>query len=324
MARRRKAFTFVELLFAIAVIAILIALFLGAVTKVMQQVARTETTTEIAKLAQSLGAARARYGNIEFFPSQLILYNDISKYRNIALLPAAEQPYATQTAQVFRYMFGKRFISNGGALPGAGWGVPDATVLQGSEALVFYLGGMIQNGRTVGFSTNPTNPTLLPAAAGEDRIGPFYEFRPARLKLLAALPAGSSRPYPSYLDPYNKSSTDPAAPDMPYAFFGALSPNNYNPAEVQSMVIAVAGVPTAVPVARPYYEFGSGGTTGTPTKWLNPNTFQIISAGRDRTFGMVASSATGPGWDIRIGWPVGPGADDVSNFSQTELGNPQQ
>ncbi len=315
MARRRRAFTFVELLFAIAVIAILIALFLGAVTKVMQQVARTETTTEIAKLAQSLGAARARYGNIEFFPSQLILYNDINKYR------VGTTAIEKQTKQALRYMFGNRFINSGSAV---NWGVPDGTVLQGSEALVFYLGGLIDTTgplpRPIGFSPNPLNPT----AAGGERIGPFYEFRSARLKYLDTLPAPAKRPYPSYLDPYNKSSTDPSAPDMPYAFFGALSPNSYDPTEVMTMVIVVGGVPTAVPVTRPYYEFGSGGTTGTPTKWLNPNTFQIISAGRDRMFGAVAPSATGPGWDIRIGWPGGAGTDDLSNFSQTDLGNPLQ
>jgi prepilin-type N-terminal cleavage/methylation domain-containing protein len=265
---RRDAFTFVELLIVVAIVALLVALLMAGVMRVLGLQVRTETTSDITQMTQAMGAAKAGYNNMEYFPSQLILYSDINNYR------IGTTNLEKQTANAFRAMFGKRFISNGGMV---NWGVPNGTVLQGSECLVFYLGGIVQGGRATGFSKNPTDPT----AAGGERLGPYFNFKVGRL---VALPA---RQAASYLDPNG----------IPYVYFGALSDNNYDATH------AHLGV-------SPYFASGS-----TPTKWLNPNTFQIISAGKDKAFG--------PGGAINtlVGYTGGAGADDIANFSQAELGN---
>jgi prepilin-type N-terminal cleavage/methylation domain-containing protein len=60
------------------------------------------------------------------------------------------------------------------------------------------------------------------------------------------------------------------------------------------------------------------------TQWINANGYQIISAGKDGTFGLV-----NPGlsvyWNPATGWPAGTpgGADDIANFSKSVLGAPQ-
>ena len=312
---RRGAFTFIELLFVIAIIALLIALFLGAVNKVMQLQARTEILSDITKMQQSLGAARHKYTDVDFLPGKIVLFNDVSKYTtNLGTVPVAQRPLAQQSAPVLRAMFGKRFLTNphpawdGSTLAtrptsvwwGAQASTPVGLTLEGSECLVFYLGGMPEwqtgppaSAKCVGFSSNPQNPTIPPAlqtaAERADRNGPFYEFRSNRLVPVNANP--NVNPFVRHLDSYG----------TPFVYFGATSPNNYDPTH------AHLGV-------DPYAEAGSN-----PTKWLNPNTFQIISAGKNRAFG------PGGNWAVAQGYSsASPGADDLSNFTQTELGNPQE
>jgi hypothetical protein len=54
---------------------------------------------------------------------------------------------------------------------------------------------------------------------------------------------------------------------------------------------------------------------GNATAYWNPNSFQIISAGKDQAFG--------PGGLWGTNNPAsGPGADDISNFSSSKLGSP--
>ncbi len=51
--------------------------------------------------------------------------------------------------------------------------------LDSSTALTYWLGGINQGGEYVGFSANPMNPF---EGGGASRIGPFFEFDPARLR----------------------------------------------------------------------------------------------------------------------------------------------
>src|SRR5262245_1934196 len=104
---RRAGFTFVELLMVIAIILVMASLLLGAVTRVLGMQAKTETLSDMTQMTQSLNAAKSDYfkrGGIEYFPSRLILYNNVSLYNTAA---ASNTPYAKQTAGVLRGMFGK-------------------------------------------------------------------------------------------------------------------------------------------------------------------------------------------------------------------------
>jgi hypothetical protein len=303
----------VELMIVIGIIAMLVALLLGAVTRVLQIQARTETLHEIKKMDQSLQVAMGKYNNLPIVPSRLILLNDTSIYR---LDPTSQQktlqsaPYnftnqevqaARQTAIVFRYMFGKRFISNGGTTMGwAPGGQQGFAKLKGAECLVFYLGGVLDSsGKLSGFSTDPVNP-LNPVG---DRIGPFFEFRTNRLRSLG------NTGYFGYMDPYGKGVT--------YAFFGTTAPNGYSTFGGDDCYDAVNNVGLdGASNPNGLYSGAYCDQGGPPTKYYNPNLFQIVSAGRDGQFG--------PGGLLPPGGsgPVGPTADNLANFSQTELGNP--
>jgi type II secretory pathway pseudopilin PulG len=75
-----------------------------------------------------------------------------------------------------------------------------------------------------------------------------------------------------------------------------------------------------IPAPAPGGYTSSSGTVSLPTL-LNPNTYQIITAGQDGLFGV------GGLWNPATGYAPGtvpnPGADDLANFSKSPLGKPQ-
>jgi prepilin-type N-terminal cleavage/methylation domain-containing protein len=162
------------------------------------------------------------------------------------------------------------------ALTGMDWNnngaVDGPAILSGQECLVFFLGGI---GGTRGFSANPANPT----DGRTERIGPAYTFETKRLATGAA-------GYPVYNDPWG----------TPYAFFSSYkAKNGYNRYGAGDSAGAAAYVASV---------------NGAVTVYVNPDTVQIISAGKDKAFG----SGTFPGG------VNGPGEDDYANFSGSRLG----
>ena len=107
-----------------------------------------------------------------------------------------------------------------------------------------------QSAGRLGFSSKPGQPT----AVGGDRLGPFYQqFQGSRLQK-------GANGFFSYLDPYG----------TPYAYFSSYKcPNGYNR----------YGGSDCVGVA-PYLR------TTSPLAFWNESSFQIISAGPDKTFGV--------------------------------------
>jgi NADH-quinone oxidoreductase subunit M len=153
--------------------------------------------------------------------------------------------------------------------------------LQGHQCLVFLLGG-IASGKPIsleGFSRNPRNPTQ----AGGERTGPFFTFRPDRLQ--------SINGFSAYRDRYG----------TPYAYFSSYKVDNgynrYGTSDCASLNVS------------PYQ------ILGTPARYYNPRSFQIISAGKSQAFG------SGGLWGPNVA--VDPrGIDDLSNFSDRLLGVP--
>jgi hypothetical protein len=237
--------------------------------------------------------------------------------------------------------------------------------LEGEQCLVFFLGGIPQpnpDGITftaTGFSTNPSNP----AQPGGERNPPFFEFRSDRL--IHWTPpgqpdgfVGTAPGFPSYLDGYGKT---------PYAYFSSYRTSesqsngynryvNYSNPYLQLWPAGtIGGTPCgdvttdcqALPFAKgkpvdlnklgvwPYAQStGPGG----PLTYLNPRTFQIISAGKDLYFGQGTVICTYPGgpvgstawwgsplWSPQTAsslYPAGllGGADDITNFHDRLLG----
>jgi len=211
--------------------------------------------------------------------------------------------------------------------------------LEGQQCLVFHLGGIPINNpaNTVpppqtpgiitmaGFSNNQQNPALAPSASGTDRRqGPYFEFQSNRLVAFTSqafqgvnfpvLPGFGYGSYPIYWDNWTRPGGN--ANRQPYAFFASYNleggglysdaTHKYGSSDCPSLFTAppLPPAPPSTPL-QPYA--ASAG-------FMNPSSFQIISAGRDGKFGATA------GWNPRTGTTDPAGADDQSNFSAHLLG----
>src|SRR5262249_12391166 len=166
-----------------------------------------------------------------------------------------------------------------------GWGATagTGTILEGQQCLVFFLQG--PGGK--GFSANPKDPT----DASTNRLGPFFEFKSNRL---VTTPSTSSAAFPAYADPFGKG--------VPYAYFSSGNKRNdydrYGPAPAYAVPFSTATIRVLSDCSSlpgtpfPYAE--AWNTTYTGRKFMNPEKFQIISAGPGGQFGggTVASSAS--------------------------------
>ncbi len=304
---QRGAFTLVEMVVVLLIIAILASLVVSVTVNVTNQMTQAQTRTEISQLEVALRAFMSDYNLADPPPSYLVLYENIALY---ATNPAGN-PYAPQTFTFLQQTFGKNLgypINPALGFPWVDWngdGVPNGPwTLEGEQCLVFYLGGIptapgLAGFSPQGFSTNNMNPAM----PGGKRKGPYYTFQVARLVPLTSYNPAAS-PFPVYLDPWQVKIGP-----KPYAYFSSNGINNgYTGADCVSIG------------AAPYF------ITGT-TQFTNPNTYQIISAGKDGVFGTA-------GWIPASGVPPVPpsnpnaagqpaGADDQANFSSTLLGQGQ-
>jgi len=168
--------------------------------------------------------------------------------------------------------------------PGNQYGGVLPLYLEGDQCLVYFLRGPTGTG----WSTNPSNPTQ----AGGTRAGPFFEFVTDRLVSV------HGNPFVSYADPYRDSGQYNV-----YAFFCSNRRNGYNDTDCKLLGV------------KPYYQLVSG-----LPRYYNPNTFQIVSAGKNYRFG--------PGGEWSPGLPAASygskkdGFDDLSNFHGELLGVP--
>lgn len=360
-SEKRSAFTLVELMVVILIIAVLVSLIGSAVWRGITKAKQTQNRSEIAQLAAALEAFKTRFG-VGYPPSRIRLCERYAYY-DLSTGPTGNpvNQLDFDSVNFLRRMFpridmanwagtlpinGIDWNSNGvidGTPPAAGVDGPGATTLYGDQCLVFFLGGIpgptSQPPTCLGFSTNPGNP----AAATTDRIAPLFEFQTNRLGVLTSIPATRTAPFYSYADAYG----------IPYAYFSSgRTRGNYNryaafppPAyslkiafgasDCDGMTWALAEAANPPPPSSP-----------TPPRYLNQETFQIISAGADRTFGTgtVVSTAlspagillwagtptwtkstagTQPGYRNQVNPATGqmePGHDDQSNFSESLLG----
>ncbi len=196
-------------------------------------------------------------------------------------------------------------------------------VLDGGQCLVFFLGGIPETSipGTKGFWTNPANPTVNPANANAptERVPVFYEFKSNRLIVITpALPNVSLSHY-FYRDVYGK---------RPYAYFSSYGrTNGYN------KYAATLGSDCAA-VDRPSPPRQDNGydrivwplaeQLGASPRFLNPDTFQIISAGANEAFGPGSGPPGNALWSYRNPGPAyggtQPGSDDQCNFHSLVLG----
>jgi prepilin-type N-terminal cleavage/methylation domain-containing protein len=291
-AARRGGFTLVELLVVIAIIAILVSLTAAAVIRVLSIGPDVQAHTEMGMMQNAIESAKADLNNVPFLPSRIVLdegcnYTANGGWTNAGTLDAFSVAFLTKA-------FGKRVAFTGGTtfIDWNGNGTNDGPlILEGSEALTFWLGGIPFHGAVpgcLGFSADPTNPST----AGGTRKGPYFDFKATRLFQVPLPPLGNG--FFRYLDPYNQGA--------PYVYF-----TSYPATKAYASDCPTLGLyPLQATAAGPF---------------INPTGYQIISAGKDGLFGNITSPTI---WNPATGYGPGyNGSDDVANFSQALLGAAQ-
>lgn len=152
----RSGFTLLELLAVITIIAILLALILPAMSGAIRNARNAQVSAEITRLETAISNFKNEYG-IEPW-SEIVLTED-----------PATTAWRTDSKTKLRRMFGSFTFSgqndfnDDGTFDGDTSG-NDATLSTGeirltaSESLVFFLGGIPNNGTVIGFSKNPLSP----------------------------------------------------------------------------------------------------------------------------------------------------------------------
>lgn len=263
-ATRRSAFTLVELLVVMAIIAVLVGLTTAAVQQVRHASKRTQVQQEISQLSTAVESFKTDMG-VDYMPCHFAVKATYDP----------NEPSALYLKRLFPRV----------NLASTGW-TGDPIELTGNQCMVFFLGGI----NLQGFSTGP-QPFTQPAP-GQGK-GPYFEFRASRM---------STNPiYPQYLDHYG----------IPYVYLTAISMMYDVDAQNPGPKFLNDARENVIPFREPT-------PTGMPPKFINPHSFQIISAGKNKAFG------PGGEWTPGMG-PYAqetPGGDDLSNFSQRPLSSP--
>jgi prepilin-type N-terminal cleavage/methylation domain-containing protein len=315
-AAARLAFTLLELLIAISIIAILASLILAVAGKASGRVHEAQVSADILSLSNGIASFKQKFG-IEP-PSSIYLYEqaagwtsttDPNAIRSMSIIrqiwPNFDFTYAAEGGQVD--INGDGFYDGDGVTNAAAGTIP----LSNAECLVFFLGGVpalaapanhyyqnpspspAQAGAPMGFSSNPVDPFNR---SGSNRLT-FTEFDKTRLLLYKAAVVQTMN---TYLDTLSGQT-------QPYLYLSAYGGQGYN----------VSGELSSPPLgtfADVYRQGPNGATSASPSPPWNPNTFQIISPGGDQQYGQGGEYETANGNTLLIG-ARGVERDNITNFS---------
>lgn len=291
MSRRlSRAFTLVEMLVVIGIIAVLAALLLPAVNRAVISARNAAIGVEVNQLATAVESYKQDKGDYppNFRDPQVVLRHIRKCY------PKADPTYVSYFVPYACDQTRPTFIDEG-------------------ESLVFWLSMTDSDPRYPFLSyLNPVPATLAPAPKK------YYDFDETRLAPLTATEAptvngvGQFYDVRSYVAKYAQESHYIYMDSRSYDIFTA----NFGPSPPSSQVYAYA---EAVSVGvRPYWSDNvsiSGATLFRDRfKSVNPTTFQIICAGQDGDFGIDPSDPNVKTFNAGLNYTEGD-KDNITNFS---------
>ncbi len=295
LRRDRSGFTLVEVLMVVAIIGILVGLIVPAVSMALKASQARAISMEVITLADSMEKYRSKYDDYPPDGS-----NSVVMERH---LRKAFPNIAPTELQIFSKTYGTP-VSN--VSNGAPSGVMDP-----AEALVFFLGGFSDDPafpftgvggplyltNMSGVQVNSSAASIATVQYNVDRVNAFFEFNQAQLTLDASsgstvsndeatLFSGTNDVIPAY-HPKGKAAPYVYFSRSTYtsgAFFNYYGSSGIGYARPYRSDTENTKVPNTPAMANSRYPF------------VNSDTFQIISAGLDDSYGgiMMPSGAGGP------------------------------
>jgi prepilin-type N-terminal cleavage/methylation domain-containing protein len=278
MSRRlRQGFTLVELLVVISIIAILAALLLAGVMVMRGKSMISTTQIEIREMRAALENFKTKYGI--YPPSQVT----VAPSQNAIDAESLRTLTTIWPSLNFKDAFGP-----------SGWALSGPVTLKGDQCLVLFLGGAHDASGCRGFAQSKSNP--FQNAKG-DHDPPFFNFKPNRL-----YKRDSASPFYSYGDGFFKTINLGKEQFPCYAYFAPTRLAGYDGSvsHCNNMIDGQGNFP------QPYKE--------SSTAYLNKQSFQIISAGKDTFWGKARLWASGQGI-LDPASDKGESMDNISDFA---------
>jgi len=279
--RHSSAFTLVELMIVIAIVGILASLVTVGVMKALERAKDVSARLEISQIEAAIAAAKQKL-NLNGLPTYLVIYENFVAFNAAATNPANPDYIGASAALA---LLSKIYESNNPLdwnpttptyKDWNGNGSQDGRIeLFGSSALLFLLGGEIEATITNGSKLIPKYRGFILKSPKKPK-GPFYE------------PSGNVwANSANYFSIYDSNQT-------PYAYFdsgdykncfdnGQFSMNPKPPHPLFALTSAASIKPYCLKYL-PSVLHPNNPSQGA-ISWVNPRSFQLISAGKDQTFG---------------------------------------